>query len=142
MTSPGESPRAPRAPIAQVALSVPVERTATFSPRRTRSAIVAWLLFLVGVVAVGVVARVPQDERAPNALAEATATRAAVVGLPPTRPPESPTVTSSGGPARLPPPVSAHRQGSAVPKLSQADMERDGYRYYQELLARDPSARR
>ena len=127
-----------------------MERTSTFSPRRTRSAVVAWLLFLSGIVAVGVIARLPDGERASNPVAEAEATRVAGVGLPPTGSPEPPTAVSSGGPVHLSRAASTRRHtfgedglvggivfGDNVPRLSQADIERDGYRYYQELAVRD-----
>ncbi len=139
----------------RIVLAIPLERASTFSPRRTRSAVVTWLLFLVAIVAVGVVARLPDEERASNPVAEAAATRDAGVGLTPTSSTAPPTAVTSGGPAELPlaaptsrhtfgedGPVGGTAFGDNVPTLSQADIERDGYRHYQQLIARDPSVRR
>jgi hypothetical protein len=145
MTPPGESPRTPRP---QIGLTVPLERASTFSPRRARSAVAAWLLFLVSIVAVGVVGRLPDGEPVSNPAAKAEGTRVAGVERSPAVPLVSPT-TMSSRPTMLLRAASTPRHtfgedglvggivfGDNVPSLSQADIERDGYRFYQELSAR------
>ena len=96
--------------------------------------IAAWLLILVGIVAIGVVARIPGADHASNE---------AVVAVPATTP-----LPTRGATASSPVPTPHHSLGEDglmggivfgdnVPRLTQADIERDGYRYYGQLLVRD-----
>jgi hypothetical protein len=140
---------------ARIVLAVPLGQARTFSPRRTRSLVVAWLLCLAGIVAIGVLARLPNVERPPASIVEAAGTRVAEIRLMPSGPPGPLAAVSSGEPVGVPGAAPTRRRtfgedglvggivfGDNVPRLSQADIERDGYRYYQELIARDLSAGR
>ena len=84
----------------------------------------------------------PQAERAPVAVDPGTSSLADAVSIP------TPVVTHAGPVVPRPAPTSHRSLGDdgligglpfrdAVARLSQADIERDGYRYYGQLLVGD-----
>lgn len=111
-------------------VAAPLERTSAFSRRRTALAVVAWILGLVGVVALGVVGHLPQ-----------ASTRSATID-PVLAPASVPTAASVRRATALSLPTHHRLLGddglvggivfgdNIVPPMAQSEVERDGYRRY------------
>jgi hypothetical protein len=119
-------------------LLVPLGRVASSSSRRTRLALAVWTIGLGAIAWIGLSWH--DQVTAPPIQIAAVPTAGQVMAVPAAAP-EPPR-------RAVPPPVQRHTFGedglmgglafgTNIPRLSQADIERDGYRYYGQLLARD-----
>ena len=128
------------------ALTVPLVSVGSASPRRARLALAVWSIALVGMTWIGLAGHQG------GGLAPATVAPAAAV--PATIPPTATATPRAAAVARgtvryIAASVAARHTlgedglvggivfGDSIPALTQAEIERDGYRYYQQLLAQD-----
>jgi hypothetical protein len=129
-------------------LAVAVVPSNAASSHRARTTALVWVVGLVGVVAIGLAGHLPQ---APS---QSTAVTQAAVAVTQAAAAESPSLASNVRGASTFAPPSTHRSlgddglvggivfGDNVPRLDQAGIERDGYRFYRQQLDGPVSIRR
>jgi hypothetical protein len=135
----------------RVALTVPLAAVGSSSSGRARLALAAWTITLAAIAWIGLAGHQREDEAPANVVPVAVipVTAAAVA----TTAPAAATV-SRGTVRYIAAPVASRHTlgedglvgrivfGDHVPALSQADIERDGYRYFHALVAHDPGVLR
>ena len=129
------------------ALTVPLVSVGSASPRRARLVLTIWAVGLVAIASLGIAGREGEGNEparvAPVAAIPASAPPAATVTVPASATVPRGTVRYIAAPV-----VVRHTLGEDglmggivfgdnVPALTQAEIERDGYRYYEQLLAQD-----
>ena len=133
-----------------VGMTVPLETVASSSPGRARLALAIWAISLAGIAWIGLAGH-EDGEGAPAGAATVAAIPASAATATPAAPATA--AVSRGTVRSVAAPVGVRRTfgedglmggiafGDNVPGLSQADIERDGYRYYQANNRRVPGNR-